>query len=293
MTKPIYIHAGAHRTGSSSFQLCLAQNRDALKAAGFDLAYPGRDGIPDAQLKLRMPRGNVGAHRLPEFARGMRRHLNRLSPDETRSLILSEENIPGPMRHFYEGGFFPFAANRLQALAKALPARPTNLLYVLRSYDQLFCSAYRKRAEENIVIPFEDLVSKFLSFTNGWPWLIGQIQENLQPERLTVMTHAAGRNSLDLLEVLTPDVSDLPLNAPTRTVNRSATDAALVALQKRFRNGESLKRNEIQSIIAEFAENKEHCGFAEFQAPARQQLRDRYAADIEAVARIPNITFSS
>jgi len=39
MSRDVFIHAGAHRTGTSSFQLCMATNRDRLEAAGFDLSY--------------------------------------------------------------------------------------------------------------------------------------------------------------------------------------------------------------------------------------------------------------
>lgn len=56
MTKPIYIHAGAHRSGSSSFQLCLSHNRAALMQAGYDLAYPSRDGAPMGELQMKLPR---------------------------------------------------------------------------------------------------------------------------------------------------------------------------------------------------------------------------------------------
>lgn len=291
MDKPIFLHAGAHRTGTSSFQLCLAQNRHALEGGGFDLAYPGRDGIPDANLRLRMPRGNVGAHRLPEFAAGMRSHLSNLSPDGARGLILSEENIPGPMRHFYEGGFYPFASNRLQALAQALPTRPAHLIYVLRSYDELFVSAYRKRAEDNAVPPFRDLVPVFTGFTGGWPLIVTLLREILQPDRLTVLTHAPGRSSLDLLHTLVPETADLPLQPPDRVVNRSATDAALIALQARYRDGETLVREEWQSVISSHSHRPEPGGFACFPDAERRILRDRYAADLDLVAGLPGIHF--
>ena len=34
---PLFIHAGAHRTGTSSFQLCLHKNRKALGAVKQEL----------------------------------------------------------------------------------------------------------------------------------------------------------------------------------------------------------------------------------------------------------------
>lgn len=291
MSKAIHIHAGAHRTGTSSFQLCLAANRSALEEAGFDLAYPGRDGVPDARLKLPLPRGGVGAHRLPGFALQISEHLGQLSPDGARGLILSEENIPGPMRHFYAGRFFPFAANRLTALAEGLGRRPRHIVYVLRSYDELYASAYRKRAEDNVVEPFETLIPAFLSIETGWPDLIEQMRDLLRPETLTVLPYERRGSSVDLLHRLVPETAGLTLQEPDRPLNTSATDAALEELQRRHRTSKKLRRKVWQAVVAEYADQREPRGFASFPAAAKQQLQDRYRADLEKIANMPGVTF--
>ncbi|MBE1284579.1 MAG: hypothetical protein GJ676_14795 [Rhodobacteraceae bacterium] len=293
MSKDVYIHAGAHRTGTSSLQLCLAANRAVLHGAGFDLAYPGRDGIPDAQLKLGLPRGGVGAHRLPGFAKGMRDHLQTISPDEGRSLILSEENIPGPMKHFYQGQFFPFAKNRLSALSQVFSTRPKHVLYVIRRYDELFVSAYRKRAEDNAVPPFSELVPNFLNIAEAWPRLITEIRDTLNPEILTVIEYKARGDSIGLLNRLVPRVSGLALTEPEHSVNLSATDAALEVLQARYRAGKKFRRPKWKAVIAEHADQREPRGFAEFSSADQDVLHKKYQRDLAQIAEMEGLTFVS
>jgi len=291
MAKPIFIHAGAHRTGTSSFQMCLSQNRAAIEAAGFDLGYPGRDDIPDAQLRLALPRGDVKRQRLPIFASKISAHLSRISPDKERGLILSEENISGPMKHFHEGRFFPFAHKRLRALRLALEAPPKHVVLVLRSYDELYVSAYRKRAEDNSVSDFHSLAPQFLQIEKGWPWLVKRIREAMQPELLTVLPYEARGDTVDLVRLLVPALADVKLEEPKRTMNLSATDAALEALQKRYRAGETLARPEWQAVIADYSAQRARTGFAEFDPAAKQKLRDRYTGDLEWISRIPGVNY--
>jgi len=84
MEKKIYIHAGCHRGGSSSFQLCLSHNRAVLSDAGFDVAYPGRDGVPGGKLKLRLPAPRHRPRHVNGFAEGAGAQLTTISPNPER-----------------------------------------------------------------------------------------------------------------------------------------------------------------------------------------------------------------
>lgn len=291
MNRQVFIHAGAHRTGTSSFQMCLNENRGALSRLGFDLAYPGRDGVPGGRLRLRLPRPRHGEKRIAEFAGEVRNHLSKLSPDLDRGLILSEENIPGPMRHFHDGQFFPASVNRLKTLAAALDAPPPHVLFVVRPYAELFVSAFRKRAEDNAVSPFAELAPRFLSIDRGWPDLIADIQAHLQPIRLTVVPYADRGESRALLARLVPDLDVDALVEPDMSVNQSATDAALEALQHRYRAGEDLERHQWKAVIATHAGETGSRGFAEFRQADRDCLDDRYRSDLERLADMSGVTF--
>lgn len=291
MTAPVLIHAGAHRTGTSSFQLCLHENRAVLDRCGYDIAYPGRDGVPGGNLRLPLPRRRHGERRIPQYAKRARDVLRGLSPDAGRGLILSEENIPGPMLHFYHGQFFPASRKRFLSLAGALESPPTHVLYVVRSYAELFVSAYRKRAEDNPVAPFSEIVPNFTAMDRGWPELLSEMRDTLGAETLTILPYEARGTSRDLLELLVPGLADEDLIEPSRTVNLSATDAALEALQARYRAGETLPRRVWQRIMQDHADKTDRTGFAAFPETGRRALQARYDADLARLAEMPGISF--
>lgn len=292
MDKPVFIHAGAHRTGTSSFQMCLDLNRAGLQAAGFDLAYPGRDGIPGGTLRLKLP--GPGEARSEQMVARATRTLATHSTDPARALLLSEENIPGRMFHFYKGRFYPAAEARLKVLKAALQAlgmaRPTRVLLVLRPYDALFTSAYRKRAEDNPVPPFATLVPHFIGMDRGWPALVRAFKTILAPDELVVLDYAQRGSSTALLHHLVPGL-DVTLQEPARVMNLSATDAALKALQARYHAGETLERAAWQEVIAAHQNQRDPSGFAAFGAEESGVLSARYEEHLNKIAKIRGITF--
>jgi len=286
--KKIFIHAGAHRTGTSSFQYFLDKNRDVLTGAGYDLAYPARDGAQEGTLGLGLPQPRHGMDQQRRFAKACRRDLARQMTEGARGLILSEENLPGRMMHFYNGQFFPAAAARFDALRRGLPTRVKHLIYVVRRYDGLFASAYRKRAEENQVPPWDDIRERMVGMQEGYSDLMQVIVAQLRPKRITVVEYGKRGESRDLLGVLLPRVPE-GLVEPERVLNVSATDAALFALQKLHRDKATVSPEMLSTIMAEHAENKENLGFASFDAAETAQIEARYARDLEVIEAMPEV----
>lgn len=294
MSKQVYIHAGAHRTGTSSFQMCLDLNRDALRARGVDPAYPGRDGIPGGTLRLKLPGPGTAARDHDAMMARTTEVLQTHSPDPARALLLSEENTPGRMFHFYKGMFYPAAEDRFRVLDAALRAvgceKPARLVLVLRRYDALFASAYRKRAEDNPVAPFREIAPRMLEMDRGWPALVRAIKSILAPREFIVVEYAQRGQSRDLLRRLLPEI-ETAWQEPERVMNLSATDAALEALQARYHAGETLDRTAWQAVIAAHQDNRTDTGFARFNADETQILSARYEAHLDKIAKIRGITF--
>ena len=286
--KPIYLHAGAHRTGTSSFQLMLARNRAAITEAGFGLAYPGRDGIPEGDLGLRLPSPRNADQAVSRFVPSVRVELAR--HQRARGLILSEENLPGRMIHFAAGKFYPAAEARFLTLARAAEAPIARVLLVVRGYADLYVSSFRKRAEDNLVDPFNDGRPKMMRMDRGWPELVALMQKTLQPRAFTVVEYDRRGTSTGLLQHLVPELASLDLTEPQRTLNRSATDAGLLALQEVYAQGRTLERAEWQTIIDRHRDDTEPRGFSAFKPRQLVRLRDRYAADLDRLAEMPGVT---
>ncbi|WP_152613024.1 hypothetical protein [Tateyamaria sp. ANG-S1] len=286
---PIYIHAGAHRTGTSSFQLCLHENRQLLDQQGWTTAYPGRDGIPSGELALRLPSGR----RIDQKAAAAKAAGTLSAYRDGRPVILSEENITGRMYNFMQGQFYPFAEQRCVALRAAWDGPIAHVLLVVRPYDQLFVSAYRKRAEDNAMPDFDEVRDGYINIDRGWPELVQGIYEALQPDRMTVVPYSARGTNVDLLQRLVPNLPRDGLVEPERVVNKSATDAALEILQGHYRSGKKLSRDAWTGIIAAHADDKESRGIAVFSGKEKAALAARYASDLKQIEWMQQISFVS
>lgn len=290
---PVYLHVGGHRTGTSSLQMCLHENRSLIHERGFDMAYPGRDGIPSGDLGLRLPSPRHGETKQGHFIRKLRNNLATRMTAPDRGFILSEENIPGRMIHFFGSQFYPAAEARMKVISEALAERPKRVLFVMRSYDELYVSAHRKRAEDNRVAPFKDVRDNLMKMDRGWLEFITIMRDVLKAEECVVIPMAARGDSRNLLKYLVPNLDQEGFVEPARTMNLSATDAAMIELQKRYAAEETLSRSEWSAIIAEHSEDKKSRGFAAFTAKQSKTLKDKYAADCEAVSKLDGITYIS
>lgn len=284
---PIFIHAGAHRTGTSSFQMCLHDNRAVLEQAGWALAYPGRDGIPSGKLALRLPGtiGQVEDGAVDRVARTLHDHA------QGKPLILSEENILGRMFHFMKGMFYPMAEDRCRVLSAAWPGAVAHVMLVVRPYDQLFASGFRKRAEDNAVPTFDSLRPTYMAMDRGWPAIVEILMETLRPEKLTILPYAQRGTSASLVARLVPGIPGAALLEPARIVNLSATDAALDALQEMYRGGQKLPRTKWKSVIEAHASASGPQSFATFSKAETEELSARYASDLKQIEWMHGVTF--
>jgi len=51
MARQYHLHLGAHRTGRSSFLLCLHENQASLWQQGYQIAFPAQDGGRSGQMR--------------------------------------------------------------------------------------------------------------------------------------------------------------------------------------------------------------------------------------------------
>ncbi len=288
-----YLHAGGHRTGSSSLQLCLDENRDLLGSKGYALGYSSRDGAPGGTLRLKLPEPRHAGGQIAQLSEAARAEIDRVAAGQGR-LILSEENVPGRMMHFYNGRFFPAAEARAQVLAQALGGADNgpvvHLVYVVREYAGFFVSCHRKRAVQRPVPGFDALRAQLDGLDRGWPALIALLRDQLRPQRFTVVDYAQRGQSRDLLARMLPDTAAEDLREPDRIVNLSATDRALTAVQARFAQaGGKLAQSEIDALVAAHAGDRSDLGFARFPQEERQRWQARYDADLDRIAAMPDI----
>jgi hypothetical protein len=292
LNKKYFIHLGAHRTGSSSFQLSLHENREVLLSSGYGVAFPSRDGVKSGALALRLPRPRHNHDDVLEMSERMASHLEKTAvTGPCGSVLLSEENILGSMGHLERGQFYPAAEKRFRAIYAAIGHAPEHVLLVIREYDSFFRSCFRKRSEMRKVKSFRELMPYYLSMDRGWYEVVQAILENLKPTALTVIDYRHRSTNAALMQKLVPDLGSVPLREPGRALNMNATDAALVAFQKRYGEGHTLSREQRGEIVSAHAGQSESLGVSEYTATEAAALKLRYKRDADRISTIPGITF--
>ncbi|GKY87947.1 hypothetical protein STA1M1_18160 [Sinisalibacter aestuarii] len=290
MSEEVYLHAGSPRTGTSSFQLFLEVNAEAIRAQGVDLNYPGRDAAKQGTLALRFPAPRHDAGAIEQRLIRARRNLGRvLRPD--RPVILSEENICGRMLDFHKGLFFPTAPLRAGFLARALaPRSVARITLVLRPYSEIFVSGYRKRAEDNLQAPFEEHAGKMAQFKGGWVEVISAMREGLKPAEIVLLDYRR-RPQAELAGVVCPLLDTSALVEPGREANVSLNDAGLFAMQARLRAGETYTPDLLEEVRLAHAAETADAPFAAFTADAKARLDARYAADLDRLAAMAGVRY--
>lgn len=292
MLAPVHIHAGGHRTGSSAFQAFLDLNAAAIRDQRVDLAYPDRDGAAGGKLRLWLPAPRHGAQAVIYRAVKARHNVRLNNPDPSRPLILSEENVAGRMTPFYSGRFFPGVARNADYLSAVLGERPVgNFLILVRSYDEMFVSAFRKRAEEHDVGPFNRIRKRMSAFEGGWPQVVQAFRDHLKPRQLIVLPYARRRSEADMLGLLCPELNLDGFRQPRRKVNKSLSDIALFALQERYRLGEPIDRGIVEELQETFDGIESDAPFAAFTPEQADGLRARFRDDLEILRRMDGVRY--
>lgn len=140
----IHLHLGAHRTATTTFQTYLLDNQKILNYAGITVWAPehtrhslfhGLFGAPQKRdvARIRTARRSTGLIKIER---------QRLALAGTRSLVISEENAVGAMRHnFRAQALYPQARARLLRWRAGLQDGVTRIGFGIRSYESYWASA--------------------------------------------------------------------------------------------------------------------------------------------------------
>lgn len=288
MGDEVYLHAGSPRTGTSSFQLFLERNADAIRAQGIDPAWPGRDAARAGRLALRLP---APRHRPEDLARRRAKARDGLAGliGAGRPALISEENIPGRMLEIYGGQFFPIARARADYLAGVLaPRRVARITLVLRPYADMIVSGFRKRAEDNWQREFRHYRERMSRFEGGWPEVVAALQAGLAPGEVVVLPYRR-RPAAALLAAVCPLIETAAMVEPAGEANVSLSDAALFALRARYGAGEAYTPALVAAVRTEFADVAAERPFARFSAAQKARLDARFEADLDRLAAMVGV----
>lgn len=280
----ILVHAGAHCCDAEDMQRFVGVNRDAIMAAGYDLAYPGRGGAPGGSFDVALPEPR-------HMGLGAEAFANQISaaipvPEEgRRGLILSEHDLAGRMAGLLNGRFYPAARSRAEALRAALGRRVDRLVIAIVPYDALFVGAWRRFALDRLVEPFAEYATAMASFSGGWVEVVEALRDGLEADRVTVL--ATRPHPMEVLAHLAPGLRltdpETPAAAPR------VTDSAVAMIQRHYRQGARFAPGQRDRILAFHARQPQTGMEQGFPGLQLADLRGRYIADLDTLAHLRGV----
>ena len=217
----IVLHIGAHRTGTTSLQAFMQQNRRALRDLG--IAYWGPKRIRGQRYRGLSPGPAIGK------AACLDRHLLlRLDDDLEREavrgaqvLVISDENMIGSMRHnLRHRSLYPEAGARIARYIEAFGGQVSALTMSIRSQDQWWRSALAYLGRNGGLHADEILRARIAADPRGWCQVVRDVAQVAGTAKMRVLPFDAfaGQPHLWLSAILGRALPDL---APGGWMNRS------------------------------------------------------------------------
>lgn len=165
----IFLHTGAHRTGTTSFQHYLRANRATLLADQTTFWEP--DFLrPNMLAGLFTKERTLNGRNLQRRAMGrVRLHATHAHRAGAKRLLISEENMIGAPRACLRAGLmYPGVGERLSRLATALDGRVRRVVLTIRAQDLWWSSVMAYAVGQGHVVPNADHRAAIAFHPRGW-----------------------------------------------------------------------------------------------------------------------------
>ena len=173
MTETVFVHVGAHRTGSTHFQITMGNNRRILARASCRFIHLQKvPGFTRSMLRMRKgaeARFNSADRRFGKFAARYQRIL--ADHADAKVLLLTAEGQLGEMGFSRRrAALYPAHGEIIRELAKLLSGRRVVAALSIRSYDGYVESTYKHMVRSSRqVLPFRSYAKQ--ADLPGLTWL--------------------------------------------------------------------------------------------------------------------------
>lgn len=176
----VILHLGAHRTGTTTLQVFLENNRDNLNEIGTEFWGPNRtrSGLFSGLIKNPSDVTHDAVLRGERSSGLIRMEMDRLAHSQVKSLIVSEENMIGVMgNNLGVAGLYPDAKARLDRFTSAFGSRCKRIALSIRSYDKYWTSVFAFSIERGRAAPSRDLLDHLVTQPRRWRNIICEISQ--------------------------------------------------------------------------------------------------------------------
>jgi len=174
----LYLHIGAHRTGSTAFQRILAKNARALEQGG--TVVWGPDALRKRSYFYLPPKDGFAEGAQEAWARD----VAAVTADR---LVISEENIIGTMlQNLRARAFYPDFGRRMAEYAGLFNATPARIGLAIREYGSYWTSSYTYTLPRHPLPPFPELKTGLLKIERGWLDMIRELRAQFPTTEIMV-----------------------------------------------------------------------------------------------------------
>jgi hypothetical protein len=282
----VHLHVGGVAAGAEDAVVFLAANRSGLRRAGVDLQ--AFDPVPAGEDSIAgfMPPPGADAATVEAAAATLSARLDAGRSHPQPRFLITAPDLAGPAAELLLGRFHGNARLRARTLARALGRRVDRLVMTIQPYEALFHSVWMSLAVERLIDPFADYAAGLASFRGGWAELAEIWIEELDAGELVVL--ADPLTPQQLLPHLLPGVA---LRQPVLPRPRPRVTPSAVAMAQRcFAQGMKLQAGQRDRLIEFHARQPQHRPDFGFSTLALADLRGRYVADLDSIARMAGVT---
>lgn len=285
-TGAVYLHVGGQTTGAEDLVVYLAANRSGLRRAGIGLYCFDPLGTGDESLGTDMPAPDADEAAVAAAAARLAR---RFGPDRragSDGFLLSASDLAGPLAEVMLGRFHPHARQRARALRQAIGQGVERLVLSVQPYEVLFHSVWMALAMDRCIDPFADYAPALMQFQGGWADLGQALVEELEVRELVIV--AAPSAPPQMLAHLLPGRI---LRQPVQPLPKPRVTPSAVAMAQRcIAQGARLQPGQRDRLVAFHARQPQLRPDLGLSALAFADLRGRYVADLDTLARLPEAT---
>lgn len=227
----VTLHLGAHRTGTTTLQKYLEENRDNLEEIGTEFWGPKqtRAGLFSGLEKRPNRLTNEETLHVKRSCDLIWSALGRLEMKGVKSLIISEENMIGTMwGNLSNCQLYAETQDRLQQFADGFEGHCKRVAISIRSYEEYWASLLTSLTERGRVIPGKQEMDRLVTQPRRWRDVITEISGVFPSAELVVWSFETmtGRVN-DQLALLNGGIVPKQMRGQNNWHNASAGSAKL------------------------------------------------------------------
>jgi len=185
----VILHIGAHRTGTSSLQMALQQNKHNLMKN--DVVWWGpkdtRGGVFSGMLRQARPRDRQRDKMIARNRGVIAIELERMQTRGAKTLLVSEENILGAMmENLRTGLLYPGLEGRLQPFAEAFHGKLARIGMAIRPYGDYWSSVLGYGIRTGRMAPDEGALDRLVTQPRHWRRVVADVARAFPGVEVTV-----------------------------------------------------------------------------------------------------------